>query len=122
MKEHFGWVQASRMASVYVHLSGRDVDDALLRVYGLKKDETAIVESPLKPKPCSRCHTQNAAVNRFCSLCGLPLDAEATAHALQDDMQRRQADDILDRMLQDPAFKSQFLQKMKDVMAVPSPC
>lgn len=28
MKEYFGWVQSSKMASVYVHLCGRDVDDA----------------------------------------------------------------------------------------------
>ena len=117
MKEHFGWVQASKMASVYVHLSGRDVDDALLRVYGLKKDDPTGAESPLKAKPCSRCKTQNAAVNRFCSLCGLPLDSEAGAAALQDDIQRRQADGILDRMLEDPTFKEQFLRKLKDAVA-----
>ena len=39
MKEVFGWTQGSEMASIYVHLSGRDVDDALLKVYGVKKDE-----------------------------------------------------------------------------------
>jgi site-specific recombinase XerD len=39
MKEFFGWTQSSNMASVYVHLSGRDVDNALLKVYGLKKEE-----------------------------------------------------------------------------------
>jgi hypothetical protein len=27
------------MASIYVHLSGRDVDNALLKVYGIKKPE-----------------------------------------------------------------------------------
>ena len=116
MKEHFGWVQASRMAAVYVHLSGRDVDDALLRVYGVRKEDSVAIESPMMPRSCRRCQTQNAAVNRFCSLCGLPLDPEATAAALQDDIQRRQADGILDRMLEDPAFKEQFLRKLKDTV------
>lgn len=37
MKEYFGWVQGSDMASVYVHLSGRDVDNAILDVYGPRK-------------------------------------------------------------------------------------
>ena len=37
-KEFIGWAQSSDMASVYVHLSGRDVDDAVLKVYGLKQD------------------------------------------------------------------------------------
>src|SRR5208283_6213305 len=39
MKEHFGWVQGSDMASTYVHLSGRDVDNALLKLQGLVQVE-----------------------------------------------------------------------------------
>ncbi len=35
MKEHLGWVQGSEMPSVYVHLSGRDVDSALLKAQGI---------------------------------------------------------------------------------------
>lgn len=37
LKVYFGWAQHSRMASIYVHLSGRDIDNALLSAYGLKK-------------------------------------------------------------------------------------
>jgi hypothetical protein len=102
------------------HLSGRDADDALLRVYGVKKEDSVAVESPMKPGSCLRCQTQNAAVNRFCSLCGLPLDSEAGAAAFQDDIQRRQADGILDQMLEDPAFKEQFLRKLKDTASQPA--
>lgn len=39
MKQMFGWTQSSDMASVYVHLSGRDIDDALLRTSGLLDKE-----------------------------------------------------------------------------------
>jgi site-specific recombinase XerD len=35
MKEYFGWVQSSDKASVYVHLSGSDADDAILKLQGL---------------------------------------------------------------------------------------
>ena len=38
MKHYFGWTQASDMAAVYVHMSGRDVDDALYRLYGIDED------------------------------------------------------------------------------------
>jgi site-specific recombinase XerD len=40
MKQMFGWTQSSDMASVYVHLSGRDLDEPLLKMSGLlaKKD------------------------------------------------------------------------------------
>ena len=72
------------------------------------------------PSGCQRCQAQNATINRFCTLCDLPLDSEASAAALQDDIQRRQADGILDRMLEDPAFKEQFLRKLKDTVGSPA--
>jgi hypothetical protein len=31
----FGWVQGSDMPSTYIHLSGREVDNALFKLYGL---------------------------------------------------------------------------------------
>ncbi len=39
MKQYFGWVQGSEMASIYVHLSGRDVDNALLKLNGINTAE-----------------------------------------------------------------------------------
>ena len=42
MNLYFGWIQGSDMPSVYVHLSGRDVDDAVLKANGITaKEETA---------------------------------------------------------------------------------
>lgn len=35
MNVYFGWVQGSDMPGVYVHLSGRDVDDAILKANGI---------------------------------------------------------------------------------------
>ncbi|MDP2717386.1 MAG: tyrosine-type recombinase/integrase, partial [Candidatus Micrarchaeota archaeon] len=42
MKEYFGWTQCSDMAATYVHLSGRDVDQSLLKLYHMedKNDES----------------------------------------------------------------------------------
>jgi len=37
MKVHFGWSGRSDVPSVYVHLSGRDVEEAILRMYGISK-------------------------------------------------------------------------------------
>jgi site-specific recombinase XerD len=37
LKQYMGWASASEMASVYVHLSGRDSDEAILELYGLKE-------------------------------------------------------------------------------------
>lgn len=55
MNQVFGWRQASKMPSIYVHLSSRDIDNALLGVYGLKKPEEG--EPKLKPRICPQCNT-----------------------------------------------------------------
>jgi integrase len=36
MREFFGWGKDSEMPSIYVHLSGRDVDSSVLGIYGIK--------------------------------------------------------------------------------------
>lgn len=107
MKEHFGWVQGSDMASIYVHLSGRDVDNALLKVYGIQNGEEK-QDSVLKPKECSRCQQVNQATNSFCSRCGMPLDEETKAAVLKKDLDRKEADRALDSLLEDPEFKEIF--------------
>lgn len=73
LKQIFGWTQASDMASVYVHLSGRDTDNALLNLYGLKKDEE-VKGSKLKARRCPRCEYVNPATSKFCGRCSLVLD------------------------------------------------
>lgn len=41
MNAYFGWVQGSGMPAVYVHLSGRDVDDAILKANGITKQKNS---------------------------------------------------------------------------------
>jgi len=38
MRVYFGWTGGSRMAAIYVHLSGRDVDKAILELNGVERD------------------------------------------------------------------------------------
>lgn len=112
MKEFFGWVQGSDMASIYVHLSGRDVDNALLKVYGIKNNEEK-EESQLKPKNCPRCQEINSFANKFCSKCGMILDEELRNKKIQQDLERKNADQILDEMLEDEEVKEVLIRKIK---------
>jgi len=75
LKEVFGWVQDSGMASQYIHLSGKQVDDALLKVYGLKKEEKK--EDVLMNITCPRCKEANSPNNSYCEKCWLPLTQKA---------------------------------------------
>jgi integrase/recombinase XerD len=76
LKKIFGWTQNSRMPGRYVHLSGKDVDEALLRVHGLqvngeeKKADLTLVQ-------CVRCNEKNSTIQKFCTRCGMALDLKA---------------------------------------------
>jgi site-specific recombinase XerD len=80
MNEYFGWVQGSDMPSIYVHLSGRDVDEAVLKANGIE-----IKEEEHKPKTtvCPRCKTINTPNNMFCFRCGAVLNLK-TAIELEE--------------------------------------
>jgi integrase/recombinase XerD len=47
MDAYFGWIQGSDMPSIYVHLSGRDIDDAILKANGIVQSNvsTPIVQN-----------------------------------------------------------------------------
>jgi site-specific recombinase XerD len=94
----FGWKQGSDMPSTYVHLSGRDLDDALLGIYGLRKKEEG-KPAKLAPRDCPRCRQKNPATSRFCSKCGMALDMEAV---MELERRRGEADELMNLVIKDP--------------------
>ncbi len=72
MCEYFGWIQGSDMPAIYVHLSGRDIDNAIDAVYGIGEGNKQDVEA--KPKKCPRCGYLNAPTDFYCGRCALILD------------------------------------------------
>ncbi len=74
LNEYLGLVQGSKMASVYVHLSGRDLDKDLLRLYGLEPEDKK--ETQLKSVQCPHCRALNTTSARVCVNCRMPLTVE----------------------------------------------
>jgi len=73
LKKAMGWAPNSTVCSVYIHLSGRDVEDAVLKMH-----EDTHANIPAKPtlsgaKWCSECGTQLSPTAKFCSGCGTPI-------------------------------------------------
>lgn len=91
MKEYLGWVQGSDMASVYVHMSGRDVDKALLKLHGLAQDEDQ-KEEIFKVRTCPKCKERNDPVSLFCKRCGSPMDLRM---ALDLQEKRNEKDEVV---------------------------
>jgi integrase/recombinase XerD len=118
MKEYFGWVRASDMAAVYVHLSGRDVDNAILKVYGMNQNDNGKDETPLKPKNCPRCAETNPPTNKFCFKCGMPLDRQTIVDLVEKDLQRKEADKLLDELIKDHEFREVLIRKIKEIRKV----
>jgi integrase/recombinase XerD len=113
MKEYLGWVGDSRMASTYVHLSGRNIDNALLRLNGIKtEEEVNSEEHTLRIKTCSRCQEVNSPTSGFCARCGCPLDVR-TAMLMHDEESK--TDLVMDELAADPEFKEFVRSRLKAV-------
>ncbi|MBU0591932.1 MAG: tyrosine-type recombinase/integrase [Candidatus Micrarchaeota archaeon] len=108
MKEYFGWVQGSDMAATYVHLSGRDVDNTLLKLHGLAKPEEE-QEDKMKVRSCARCKEHNSPIAQFCIKCGLPLDQELL---LRVEKERESSDDLMNKLMEDKEFRELMMKKI----------
>jgi integrase len=84
LEAQMGWVHGSRMTQTYVHLSGRDQDNAILKAYGIEVPEEKPIETD-KPVNCPRCKEPNDNKSRFCWKCGMVLDKSITETKLRED-------------------------------------
>ena len=76
MCHYLGWQLGSDMPKVYVHLSGRDIDNAIYnKVYGLKTEESR-EDVNIKPVACPRCKESCGPTTEYCYRCGMPLKEE----------------------------------------------
>lgn len=73
-KIYGNWSSSSNMLAVYEHLANSDQEDAILKLHGLKKDDTS--KSILFSKSCPNCHKQNSSDKHHCIECGKELSEE----------------------------------------------
>lgn len=101
LARHMGWVDDTKMTAVYVHLSGKDIDNAILGAYGLKpKDDQ---DTTLK---CMRCAKSNEVNNRFCRDCGAPLSIHAGVELMDQDFQLEGELKVIMDALRNPRIRS----------------
>lgn len=105
MKIALGWQPNSGMASVYVHLSGKDIDNAILKMNGIDTEEED-TNNKLKVTKCPRCREIQDSKASFCFKCGLPLNKEFSENIDSDFQQVTK--NIID--FNDPDVKAQLLE------------
>jgi len=123
--EWFGWVQGSDVPAKYVHLSGRDIDNAYGQLHGIEPEDDED-DGPTITE-CWRCEEINEADDRFCSRCGAALDEDAAQtfeEQVEGDVKQDYRDtdpedtetleklDTLDGLLDDPEVKAALLEKI----------
>ncbi|WP_058828112.1 site-specific integrase [Haloferax sp. Q22] len=116
--EWFGWVQGSDVPARYVHLSGRDIDNAYDQMHGLyEPDEDEDTPSVVE---CWRCEELNEPNARYCGRCGAPLDDDAQSFNEQveeditadyretdpEDIDTLEAIDTINELIQRPDVKA----------------
>lgn len=70
MNQIMGWTQGSKMAGVYIHLSGKQCDDALLpALYGMKVEEDKKRQPKMFPIKCISCGELNEYNAKRCKKC-----------------------------------------------------
>jgi len=114
MKHYFGWTQGSKMASVYIHMSGKETDEVILRANGIEIKK----ESPkpiLQSVKCVRCATINEVTNRFCQKCGLILDQKEASQAIQEDSEKNKFEDMMKKVLQNKEILDLLVKKISEI-------
>lgn len=104
LKVFFGWTGASSMAATYVHLSGRDIDNAVLVANGLKPQDT-IKETKLKVKECQTCKMTNSLDSIYCTRCGSALDIKI---AMDKEKNTQSLQELMVQALKDPKVFDEF--------------
>lgn len=114
MCQHFGWKLGSKMPGTYIHMSGKNTDDALLRIYGIQ--DKANEQPTAKSTPCFRCEYINPANFQFCGRCGSALDLKAAIEAEERQkvvVEKREASDaLLNQLLQDNEVRELLKKKL----------
>ena len=111
LKNYLGWTASSSMAAIYVHLSGKDIDNAILKMNGIEIDDTHT--DGLKVGRCPRCKELNPETSQYCGKCGLPL-TEITTKEIDKD-KTIMSIDAMKIALSDPIILEQLAERLREV-------
>src|SRR5215204_3725212 len=70
----FGWQHGTKVVRRYIHLSGKDVDKALIALN--EGGQAKVEEYKLKSLICKRCSESISIGMNFCSKCALPVNLD----------------------------------------------
>ncbi|MBI4146780.1 tyrosine-type recombinase/integrase [Candidatus Woesearchaeota archaeon] len=125
MNSYFGWIQGSRMPAMYVHISGKDLDEDILRINGLKLGEKPV---PYKPqmRACQRCREINSPDALYCCKCAEIVDPSLALKSKLEETDKPAVNvksPFLEWVQNDPELRSLLKRKateFKEALSQPS--
>jgi len=106
LESQMGWIHGSKQTQTYVHLSDQDVDNSILKAYGIEIKENHKMRIDELPRVCERCGTINTSDATYCKRCALPLDKKTLMNIEEKE---NKAISILDNVSLDP-IESKLLE------------
>ncbi|UCD13162.1 MAG: tyrosine-type recombinase/integrase, partial [Thermoplasmatales archaeon] len=83
LRHFFGWTKDSTMPGIYIHLSGKHVDDKYENIITGKKSKLEPEPSILLPVECPNCNEPVESTAIYCHKCGYPLKKETVAREMK---------------------------------------
>jgi integrase len=95
-----GWEDNSKMASIYIHLSGADVEKKQLEKAGIIDIQEEEKKSPMLPKECPRCKTKNVYDSQYCMNCSMVLDPKIAIAIEEKEIEKSSEIDEMKKQIQ----------------------
>ncbi|MHC1575988.1 MAG: tyrosine-type recombinase/integrase [Methanosarcinaceae archaeon] len=106
MEQHLGWVHGSNMPAVYIHMSGKETDSAILKMHGVDIEPDDEPSKPLTARKCPTCGHINAPDTRWCGQCGSAMTEDVALEA--DEQENIVMRTFLDAVTRDPNMLKLF--------------
>ena len=101
-----GWGRSSPMPARYTHLNQEDLDNKILQMKGVKKEQ---VREELELRECVYCKVKHAVDAKYCDICSRPLDV-AYAIQMEKEQDERTRALIMETLRQEHSNKSKSIQ------------
>ncbi len=105
LKAYFGWTGDSKMAAVYVHISGQQLDNSFLRSRGI---EMANKKEVMTIRACPRCKYSNGMEAAYCSNCGAVMDVTVAMRMERDKQTMAKS---MSKSLDNPQFLEEVIHE-----------
>ncbi|MBI4141016.1 site-specific integrase [Candidatus Woesearchaeota archaeon] len=116
MNHYFGWVQGSEMPSIYVHISGKDLDEHILKIHGMKPGEPPNLIKP-QNRMCQRCKEINTPNALYCTKCAEIVDPTLAIKTKIENSQEQQStikSPFLEWLQTDPELQNVLKKKLAE--------